>query len=328
MIDGAFGTLPRSRRLLASPILICGVVMATAACGSSSSTSSSSPSIPKVTITASGTGFSIQPTTPVPAGLIEFDLRNDDGAPHEFKFASPLAGATLDQIKATVSSATADQLFTQLGKQVELGFSWGLPPHSAQTLYLTYQASTDFVLSLISTGPSVPAQAANGYLAQFTVRGTQPAGLPQPQVAGAMTITSTSLTVPSGFGKGTFAIVNSDAAAGHRLTFYRFTGGAKPLADVVAAFAAAAAQQGFNVPPGSTPPPPPTGPPPEITLGMQRLGGPDPFPPYGCSCIMGSQVLGTFALSPGTYVVLGDGYDFKTNKLEASEGIAAEFTVS
>ncbi len=122
-----------------------------------------------------------------------------------------------------------------------------------------------------------------------------------------------------GFGKGTFALLNTDASDGHALSFFRFTGAAKPLADIVAKFGAVGLATG---------PTPPTGPPPDIALGLQGIGGAEPLPAFGCSCIMGSRILGTFALPPGPYVVLGSGFDPKTNVLEATEGIAAEFTVT
>jgi hypothetical protein len=292
--------------------IIASALTALAACGGSSSTPSA-PSIPKVSITAGANGYDLQAATPLPAGLIEFDLRNNDRAPHQFTFASPLVNTTLAELRATVTSGKLDQL----PKEVELGFGWGLPPMAAQTLYLTYQASTNFVLSLISAGPHTPVQAAQGYLAQFTVRGATQKGQTQPHVAGTLTFNAHSVSVPTGFGKGTFAMINTDPT-GHRLSFYRFTGDAKPLAAVVATFAA----QGELT--GPTPPP---GPPPEVALGLRLLGGADQFPAFGCSCIMGSRVLGAFALAPGTYVALGDGFDPKTNVLEATEGLAAEFTV-
>jgi hypothetical protein len=312
MADGAVGALLGSHSRFRGAVFTCAAAMMLAACGESTTTPSP-PSIPKVSITADAHGFTIQPSSPLQAGLLEFDLRNSDARPHQFTFASPLGTTTLDQIRATVTSGQLDQLHNQ----VELGFSWGLPPGGAQTLYLTYHASTDFVVSLISMGPHALPEAARGYLAQFTVSGTQSTGQPQPSVAGTLTINTHSISVPTGFGKGTFAMVNMDAA-GHRLTFFRFTGAAKPLADVIAA---------FDQPP-ATGPTPPSGPPPELTLGLQSLGGATPFPPYGCSCIMGSRVLGTFDLSPGTYVLLGDDYNPVTNKIEATEGLAAEFTVS
>jgi hypothetical protein len=295
-------------------VVTCGAVVALAACGGSTSTSSSS--IPKVSIAATASGYDIQPAGQLPAGLIEFDLHNNDSALHEFKFASPVAGTTLDQLRATLSSGNLDQL----PQKVELGFSWVLPPAGSQTLFLTFAASTNFVLSLISRGPNAPVQAAQGYLAQFTVSGAPAKGQPQPTTGGTLAISANAVNVPTGFGKGTYVMVNTDSVAAHRLTFYRFTGPAKPLADVVAAFAQQA--QAANGPA------PPTGPPPQLTLGLQGIGGPDPFPPFGCSCIIGSQVLGTFNLSPGTYVAFGDGIDPKTNMFEASAGLAAEFTVS
>jgi hypothetical protein len=104
-----------------------------------------------------------------------------------------------------------------------------------------------------------------------------------------------------------------------QLTFFRFTGAAKPLADVVAAMGAAGQLTG---------PTPPPGPPPDVALGLQAMGSAQPLPAFGCSCIMGSRVLGTFNLSPGTYVALGTGYDPTTKVFDGAAGIAAEFTVS
>jgi hypothetical protein len=318
MTDCARRPFRRSRRLITVAALSCAGVVAVAGCGGSSSNSSGSAgsaSIPQVSITATAHGYDIQPAGPLPAGLLRFDLRNNDRAPHEFKFATPLGSTTLDQLRATLSSGQ----LTQLPQKVELGFGWGLPPMASQTLYLTYQAGTNFVLSLIGMGPNAPLQAAQGYLAQFTVSGTAPAGQPQPSVAGTLLVDAHSVSVPTGFGKGTFAMVNNDSMAGHALSIYRFTGAAKPLADVVAAFVA----QG-----NATGPTPPPGPPPDILLGIQLLGGSRPFPPFGCSCTMGSKILGLFALSPGTYALLGDSIDPKTQVLEATQGLAAEFTVS
>jgi hypothetical protein len=318
MRDDVGRPLGRARMRVSVAALSCAGVATLVACGGSSSNSSGSAgsaSIPQVSITATANGYDIQPPGPLPAGVIRFDLRNNDHALHEFKFASPLGTTTLDQLRATLTSGQLNQL----PQKVELGFGWGLPPMTSQTLYITYQAGTNFVLSLIGRGPNAPLQAAQGYLAQFTVRGTAPSGQPQPSVAGTLSIDAHSVSVPSGFGKGTFAMVNTDAMAGHALSIYRFTGAAHPLAEVVAAYAA----QGQAT--GPTPPP---GPPPDLVLGLQFLGGSRPFPPFGCSCTMGSKVFGLFALSPGTYVVLGDGIDPKTQVLEATQGLAAEFTVS
>src|SRR6202521_724571 len=234
MTDSAGGSLRRSRILIMIAVLSCVGVVTLAACGGSSSNSSGSASIPQVSITATAQGYDIQPAGPLPAGVIRFDLRNNDRAPHEFKFASPLGTTTLDQLRATLSSGQ----LTQLPQKVELGFGWSLAPLASQTLYITYQAGVNFVLSLISMGPNAPVQAAQGYLAQFIVRGTPPAGHPQPSVAGTLSIDAHSVSVPSGFGKGTFAMVNTDAMAGHALSIYRFTGAAHPLAEVVAAYAA------------------------------------------------------------------------------------------
>ena len=318
MTDSARRPLGRSRQLITLAALGCAGVVTVAGCGGSSSNSSGAAgpaSIPQVTITATSHGYDIQPAGPLPAGLLRFDLRNNDRAPHDFKFASPLGTTTLDQLRATLSSGQLDQL----PQKVELGLGWSLTPMQSQTLYITYQAGTNFVLSLISMGPNAPVQAAQGYLAQFTVSGTPPAGQPQPSVAGTLSIDAHSVSVPAGFGKGTFAMVNNDSMAGHALSIYRFSGAAHPLAEVVAAYAA----QGQAT--GPTPPP---GPPPDILLGLQLLGGSRPFPPFGCSCTMGSKVFGLFALSPGTYVLLGDSIDPKTQVLEATQGLAAEFTVS
>ena len=309
MTDGTIGLL-RSRCLLGISLLISAMVTA---CGASSS-GSASPAFPTLTITAGASGYRIQPTTPLPAGTIQVNLRNASHFPTQFKFASPLAGVTLAQVRATVTSGALDQL----PHEVEMGLGWALPPTQTQTFYLTYQAGTSFVLSLISRGPNSPVQAAQGYLAEFTVRGTQSKGQAQPKAAGTLSVTAHSVSVPQGFGKGTFAMVNTDVKDGHELSFFRFTKGAKPLAEVVAKFGA------VGLATGPTPPP---GPPPEVALGLRELSSVQPLPPYGCSCIMGSRVLATFALSPGTYVILGMGEDPNTHVLEATEGIAAEFTV-
>lgn len=290
-----------------APVVACG--------GGSGNTPSSSPSFPTLTIIANSNGYTIEPTT-LPAGTVELRLQNHSQRPIQFKFATPLAGVTLAQLRATVDANTLDQL----PKEVELGFGWSLPPGQSQTLFLTYLASTNYVLSLISLGgPNSPSEAAQGFLGQFTVRGATPKSTPQPKVAGTLTVTAHSLSVPAGFGKGTFAMVNTDASNGHGVGFYRFTGAPMPLSKVVAAFATAGQATG---------PTPPPGPPPEVALGLQLVGSADPFPAYGCSCIMGSQILGTFSLSPGTYVALGNGYDPKTGAVEAAEGLAAEFTVT
>ena len=318
MTDSARRPSRHSRKLITLAALGCAGVVTVAGCGGSSSNSSGSAgsaSIPQVSITATSRGYDIQPSGPLPAGLLRFDLRNNDRAPHEFKFATPLGSTTLDQLRATLTSGQ----LTQVPQKVELGFGWGLPPMASQTLYLTYQAGTVFVLSMIAMGPNAPLQAAQGWLGQFTVSGTAPAGQPQPSVAGTLSVDAHSVSVPSGFGKGTFAMINKDTTLGHALSIYRFTGPAKPLADVVAAFAA----QG-----NATGPTPPPGPPPDILLSIQLLGGSRPFPPFGCSCMMGSKVLGLFALSPGTYLLLGDSLDPRTQTLEAIEGLAAEFTVT
>jgi hypothetical protein len=318
MTGGAAGPVRRSRMLVSVAALSCLGVATLVACGGSSSNSSGSAgsaSIPRVTITATAHGYDIQPPGPLPAGVIQFDLRNNDRAPHDFKFGTPLGTTTLDQLRATLSSGQLDQL----PQKVELGLGWSLTPMQSQSLYITYQPGTNFVLSLISMGPNAPVQAAQGYLAQFTVSGTPPAGQPLPTVAGTLSIDAHSVSVPNGFGKGTFAMVNTDAMAGHALSIYRFTGAAHPLAEVVAAYAAQAQATG---------PTPPPGPPPDVLLGLQLLGGSRPFPPFGCSCTMGSKVFGLFALSPGTYVLLGDSIDPKTQVLEAAQGMAAEFTVS
>lgn len=302
--------LPRSRGLFGIGLLISAMLTA---CGASPSSAPPS-AIPKLTITAGANGYDVQPTTPLPAGTVELDLRNSSRLPVQFMFGSPLGSTTLAQVRATVTSGSLDRL----QQQVEFGFGWALPPTQAQTLFLTYRASTNFVLSLISLGPNTPVQAAQGFLAQFTVRGTPAKAQPQPSVAGTLTVTGHSVSVPDGFGKGTFAMLNTDASAGHELSFFRFTGAAHTLSEVVAAFGAVGQATG---------PAPPTGPLPDQALGLQGLGSAQPLPADGCSCIMGSRVLGTFALSPGTYVVLGTGYDPTTKALEATEGIAAEFTV-
>lgn len=301
--------LARSRRLFGALALIS---FAMAGCGTSSSTAS--PAFPKLTITAGVNGYQLQPSAPLPAGTIELDLRNRSHFPVQFRFATPLAGVTLAQVRTTVSGN-----LDQLQHQVEFGLGWALPPTQAQTLYLTYQAGTNFVLSLISRGPHTPVQAAQGYLAQFTVRGRPPAGQTQPSVAGTLSVTDQSISVPSGFGKGTFALLNTDAKSAHALSFFRFRGAAKPLNEVVAKFGAVGPATG---------PTPPAGQPPALALGLQGLASIQPLPAYGCSCISGSRILARFALSPGTYVVLGTGFDPKTNVLEATEGIAAEFTVT
>jgi len=307
MTPGAAG-LPRSRCVFGLVVLVSAVV---AGCGSPSAVTP--PAIPKLTITAGTNGYTLQPTTPLPAGTIELDLRNASNRPTEFRFGSPLGSTTLAQVRATVTSGD----LAGLQQKLEYGLGWSLPPAQSQTLYLTYQASTNFVLSLVSMGPNSPVQAAQGYLAQFKVTGTK--AQPQPSVAGTLTVTANSLTVPPGFGKGTFAMLNTDASNGHELSFFRFTGVAKPLADVVAAYSAAGQATG---------PTPPPGPPPEAALGLEGVGVAQPLPPFGCSCIMGSRVLGTFAWPPGTYVALGTGVDPTTNVMDATVGIAAEFTVS
>ena len=312
MPQGAPG-LSRSRCLFGLVLMISGML---AGCGaSSSSTSSPAPAIPKLTITAGTSGYTLDPTTPLPAGTIELDLKNDSNRPTQFMFGTPLGTTTLAQVRTTVTSGDP----SPLQRQVEFGLGWSLPPAESQTLFITYQASTNFVLSLISMGPGSPLQAAQGYLAQFKVQGSTPKSEPQPAVAGTMTVTAHSLTVPPGFGKGTFAMLNTDASSGHQLTFFHFTGAAKPLSEVVAAMGAAGQLTG---------PTPPPGPPPDVALGLQAMGSAEPLPAFGCSCIMGSRVLGTFAWSPGTYVALGTGYDPTTHVFDGAAGIAAEFTVS
>jgi hypothetical protein len=312
MPEGA-ARLPRSRWLVGLGLVLSGML---AGCGSSSSsTSPPAPSIPKLSITAGTSGYTLNPTTPLPAGTIELDLKNDSNRPTQFLFGSPLGSTTLAEVRATASTGDV----AALQQQFEFGLGWSLPPAQSQTLYLTYQASTNFVLSLISMGPNSPLQAAQGYLAQFKVTGTKAKSQPQPSVAGTLTVTANSVTVPHGFGKGTFAMLNTDASNGHELSFFRFTGVVKPLADVVAAMGAA------GQPTGPTPPP---GPPPEVSLGLEEAGSAQPLPPFGCSCIMGSRVIGTFAWPPGTYVALGTGVDPTTNVMDATVGIAAEFTVS
>ena len=312
MRDGGSG-LRRARRRVALVLCFGGVL---AGCGAgTASTSATPPAIPKLSITAGSNGYKVEPTTPLPAGTIELDLKNDSNRPAQFLFGTPLGTTTLAQVRTTVMSGDP----APLQRQVEFGLGWGLPPAESQTLFITYQASTNFVLSLISMGPGSPLQAAQGDLAQFKVEGGPPKSQPQPAVAGTMTVTAHSLTIPPGFGKGTFAMLNTDANSGHALTFLRFTGAAKPLADVVAAMGAAGQATG---------PTPPPGPPPDVALGLQQVASAEPLPAFGCSCIMGSRVLGTFNLSPGTYIAIGTGYDPTTNVFDGAAGIAAEFTVS
>lgn len=310
MSPGAVGR--RRSHCVGGLLVLIGAVLA--GCGSPT-TGATQPPIPKLTITAGTDGYTLQPTTPLPAGTIELVLRNDSNRPTDFSFGSPLGSTTLAQVRATVTSG----VLAGLQQEVENGLGWSLPPGQSQTLYLTYQASTNFVLSLVSMGPNSPVQAAQGYLAQFKVTGTKAKSQPQPSVAGTLTVTANSLTVPHGFGKGTFAMLNTDASNGHELSFFRFTGVAKPLADVVAAYSAAGQATG---------PTPPPGPPPDVALGLEEVGAAQPLPAFGCSCIMGSRVLGTFAWPAGTYVALGTGVDPTTHVMDAAAGIAAEFTVS
>lgn len=307
--DPSTGT-SRSRGRALTAVLGCAATAALAGCGGSATTSSStaSPSIPKINITAGPNGFEPLPTTPFPAGLIEFDLHNTDVAPHSFNFATPLAGVTLDQFRTSLQNVGPN---SQQPPPVEFSLAWVLPPEQSQTLYLNYNASTNFVASMLSRGPSAPPDAARGYLVQFTVRGTPPIGAASlsPKVTGTLSINASSFTVPSGFGKGTFSINNTDMV-GHGVNVIGVTDASKTLADIIA---------GLDVGPQSPGPPP---------LWLKQMGGALTIPSPGCSCVVSSVILATYDLHPGRYVVADLQMDPKTNKSRFTEGLIAEFTVS
>ncbi len=125
--------VPRSRSRLVAAVLTSGAVAVLVSCGGSSS-AATPPSIPTLTITAGPNGYAVQPKNPLPAGLIQFNLRNNDRGPHQFQFATPFAGTTLATLRTTVTSGQ----LTQLPKEIETGLSWAVPPGTSQTIYLTY----------------------------------------------------------------------------------------------------------------------------------------------------------------------------------------------
>jgi uncharacterized cupredoxin-like copper-binding protein len=205
-----------ARRIVA-PLALASVLVGVAACGGASNAgtddaaSSSAGGSNQLTITTKGMAYEIT-GHPHPGNLdITFD--NADDAAHEAQIVRLAKGKTVDDLLADMKEGGEQAAAADLAGDPEQ-MTYGSPAllyggQKTEVVSDTIDAGNYAVLCFLP-GPDGMPHVAMGMAAGFTVSGDEVTSTPHSD--GTVSLADDGITVPDGFGSGTYEVTNTGTA--------------------------------------------------------------------------------------------------------------------
>jgi len=243
-------------------------------------------------VTATDFSYSVAGTGPVPSGLVELRLHNSGTQPHQAAIARLHDGVSSEQFGAALHADEAAAL-----QLVDFEGGVGAVDHGvAASAYSTLTPGSYELVCFVQGADRVP-HVAKGMFMPFRV-GAPAHRTSNPRTVGVVGLRDFGFDLPSGFGRGTYAVTNHGDEA-HELTILRVADGRT-------------AEEALNFLEATTPA---SGPPP-----FSEAGGLAPISP-------GVTAFGVLALPPGRYLALCFVPGKTTHLPHFAMGMSQSFTV-
>jgi len=204
------------------------VVLVSAGCSSSGGSSDTLQSQPATAATSAGSGsvsagqgavpdvVSIQASewafaiTGSPhAGLVELHVSNVGEKSHELGLARVKDGVSLDQVKSALKQGEAAARALQVDPDTEITSAGIVGPHVNEQVVVPLVAGHYVVTSFLPVSAGA-TQVDRGMIGEFTVLAPAGTAAAAPATDGQVTLTDSSITLPSGFAHGgTFEVKNT-----------------------------------------------------------------------------------------------------------------------
>jgi len=205
-----------ARRIVA-PLALASVLVGGTACGGSSdadtgsAASSSAAGSNQLTITTKGMAYAI--TGHPHPGNIDITFDNADDAAHEAQIVRLAAGKTVKDLLADMQEGGEQAAAGDLAGNPE-EMTYGTPSllyggEKTEVVSDTIDAGNYAVLCFLP-GPDGMPHVAMGMAAGFTVAGDEVTSTPHS--AGTVSLADDGITVPDGFGSGTYEVTNTGTA--------------------------------------------------------------------------------------------------------------------
>jgi hypothetical protein len=179
-----------------------------------------------VTLTATEYTFSVPAT--VPAGLTKVTLRDDGVLAHQADLLKLDAGVT----DATIEAALRKSAEGYVGLATLEGGPGGIPAGTTGTAWVNLQAGSYVVACFLRGGSATgPNHAMLGMVQPLTVTAGTSSRKP-PASSGQVTLLDHEMSLPAGFGRGVYRVVNA-GTQDHELDILALTPG-KTVADFAA----------------------------------------------------------------------------------------------
>lgn len=141
-------------------------------------------------------------------GRVRITFVNEGEVAHEMGLSLTKPGVTLDQLTAALAKGEDEARKLLIDPDTEIAGPGILGPGLTETTTVDLAAGHYVVVCFLPATGGMP-HVAMGMIGEFTVGGA-PSTDPAPGTSGTVTLTDTSITVPSGFGAGgTYAVTNT-----------------------------------------------------------------------------------------------------------------------
>ena len=214
-------------RTIAAPLALAALLAGTVACGGTAEAGSAQHPAAgyqanKLTITTNGMGYTIK-GSPRP-GNIDITFDNPDGAAHEAEIVKLADGKTIQDVLHDMQQGGEEAAAADLDGNPE-EMNYGTPAmlsggEKTEVVSGKLAPGTYGVVCFLP-GPDGMPHVAMGMAAQFTVAGKEIDRTPKS--AGTVQLADDGITLPDGFGSGTYEVTNTGTTP-HSFSLARLDG--------------------------------------------------------------------------------------------------------
>ena len=221
-------------RRIAVPLTLAALLAGATACGGAAAAGGAagggaahspgaSAAVNKLTITTDGMAYVVK-GKPHP-GRVDITFDNPDELAHEAQIVKLKDGKTIQDVLADMKSGGEEAAAADVDGNPD-DMSYGTPAllyghQKTEVVSDTLEPGTYGVVCFLP-GPDGQPHVAMGMAAQFTVSGKKEADR-TPKSEGTVTLTDSGITVPEGFGSGTYAVTNTGTTP-HSFSLARLDG--------------------------------------------------------------------------------------------------------
>jgi uncharacterized cupredoxin-like copper-binding protein len=214
-------------RNIAAPLALAALLAGTAACGGTAEAGGplhapgTSNAANKLTITTHGMAYTIK-GSPRP-GHIDITFDNADGSAHEAQIVRLKDGKTIQDVLADMKKGGEQAAAADIAGDPDQAYGTPALLYGGQKTEVvsdTIQPGTYGVVCFLP-GPDGMPHIAMGMAAQFTVRGKESGRTPKSD--GTVELGDHGITVPDGFGSGTYTVTNTGTTP-HSFSIARLDG--------------------------------------------------------------------------------------------------------